>query len=83
MLTSTSIWSGLQRQESFLSGEQALGQLGREINQPMELLTETLLNRRRRFILKHSGKPQREDGLIVSMLFGLSIPRNRGSIARA
>ena len=83
MLRAAGIWSGLQRQESFLGGEQTLGQLGREINQPMELLTETLLNRRRGFILKHSGKPQREDGLIVSMLFGLSIPRSHGSIARA
>ena len=44
MLRAAGIWSGLQRQESFLGGEQTLGQLGREINQPMELLTETLLN---------------------------------------
>ena len=83
MLTSTSIWSGLQGQESFLSGEQTLGQLSREINQPMELMTETLLNRRRGLVLIHSGKPQRKDAPIVSMLFGLSIPLSHGSIAMA
>ena len=83
MLTSTSIWSGLQGQESFLSGEQTLGQLSREINQLMELMTETLLNRRRGLVLIHSGKPQRKDAPIVSMLFGLSIPLSHGSIAMA
>ena len=49
----------------------------------MKLLTEALLNRRRGFVLKHSGKPQRGNVPIVSMLCGLSIPRSRGSIAMA
>ena len=83
MLTTTSIWSGLQGQESFLGSEQTLGQLSREINQAMELLTEALLNRRRGLVLIHSGKPQRKDAPIVSMLFDLSIPQSRGSIAMA
>ena len=83
MLTTTSIWSGLQGQESFLGSKQTLGQLSREINQAMELLTEALLNRRRGLVLIHFGKPQRKDAPIVSMLFDLSIPLSRGSIARA
>ena len=83
MLTTTSIWSSLQGQESFLGSEQTLGQLSREINQAMELLTEALLNRRRGLMLIHSGKPQRKDAPIVSMLFDLSIPQSRGSIAMA
>ena len=49
----------------------------------MELLTEALLNRRRGLVLIHFGKPQRKDAPIVSMLFDLSIPQSRGSIAMA
>ena len=49
----------------------------------MELLTKALLNRRHGIMLMHSGKAQRKDAPIVSMLFGLSIPWSRGSIAMA
>ena len=74
---------GLQRKESFLCSEKTLRQLSREINQAMKLLTEALLKRHLTLLLIHSGKPQREDAPIVSMLFDLSIPLSRGSIARA
>ena len=49
----------------------------------MKLLTEALLKRHLTIFLIHSGKPQRNVAPIVSMLFDLSIPQSRGSIAMA